>query len=67
MPKNHAFEEKSSKRTKVLNFIKNYKFLRSSRNIIQLKMENNVRQSNIDQPLWTNPYRNELKLRIAEK
>ena len=51
MQKNHACEEKQSKSTKELTLSSNCKFVRSSRIIVQLKMEHDIWQPIFDQPL----------------
>ena len=51
MPKNHACEETESKYTKELTLFKDCTFLKYSREISQLKMENHAWQPIFDRPL----------------
>ena len=50
MPQNHTFEEKELKYTTELTVSKNCRFVKSGRNIYQLKLENGLWQPILDQP-----------------
>ena len=55
MLKNHAFEEICSTCTLELMLSNYWKFLRSERNVVQLKMEHDVRQPVVDKLFYINP------------